>query len=373
MKKLTALILALIMTLALGITALADEPVEEPAAPAALDEPEAIADDVTDAPGDVAPAPEEVPAPVPTGVDGWSWQNGHWYWFEKGAAKTGWVKTGGKWYYMDPKTAQMVTGTFMDTDGYCYHCDGDGVMCTGWILLPDGDYLYANGSGVLQRGWVKSGGKWYYMDSETFRMATGLFIAENGEHYYANGSGAMLTGWISLGGGDYYYAKGSGELQTGWVKSGKTWYYMDPETMLMVKDVTLTIGGSQYMFTASGAMRTGWISLGGGDYLYADGSGTIQHSMWVKTGGKWYYLHEDGRMARSEFINGDYVGSDGAWVYGPGGSSGGSGSVSNSRTVYVSRNGKIHLRSNCSGMKYYSTMTYGQAVSRGYKKCDKCF
>ena len=65
---------------------------------------------------------------------------------------------------------------------------------------------------------------------------------------------------------------------------------------------------------------------------------------------------------------------------GSGGAAGGSGSgggsgygVSDSTTVYVSRNGKIHLCSDCSGMKYYSTMTYGQAVSRGYKKCDKCF
>ena len=53
MKKLTALILALIMTLALGVTALADEPVEEPVSPIALEEPEAVADDTTDAPGDI--------------------------------------------------------------------------------------------------------------------------------------------------------------------------------------------------------------------------------------------------------------------------------------------------------------------------------
>ena len=77
MKKLTALFLALMMTLTLGVTALADEPLEEPAAPMALEEPEAVADNTEDAPGDIAPAPEEVPAPVPTGKDGWSWQNGY--------------------------------------------------------------------------------------------------------------------------------------------------------------------------------------------------------------------------------------------------------------------------------------------------------
>lgn len=44
------------------------------------------------------------------------------------------------------------------------------------------------------------------------------------------------------------------------------------------------------------------------------------------------------------------------------------------RTVYVSQSGgKIHLRSNCSGMKYYNTMTYGEACERGYTHCKKCF
>ena len=43
-------------------------------------------------------------------------------------------------------------------------------------------------------------------------------------------------------------------------------------------------------------------------------------------------------------------------------------------TVYVSNSGgKIHLKSNCSGMKYYKTMTYGEACENGYSHCSKCF
>ena len=41
-------------------------------------------------------------------------------------------------------------------------------------------------------------------------------------------------------------------------------------------------------------------------------------------------------------------------------------------TVYVSRTGIIHSRSNCSGMKYYSTMTLEAALRLGYRKCKKC-
>ena len=45
-----------------------------------------------------------------------------------------------------------------------------------------------------------------------------------------------------------------------------------------------------------------------------------------------------------------------------------------STTVYVSNSGhKIHLRNNCSGMKYYSEMSLGTAISNGYEKCKNCF
>ncbi|MCD8050276.1 MAG: hypothetical protein LUE89_01155 [Clostridiales bacterium] len=51
-----------------------------------------------------------------------------------------------------------------------------------------------------------------------------------------------------------------------------------------------------------------------------------------------------------------------------------SNSVADSTTVYVSKSGhKIHLRSNCSGMKYYTEMTYATAKSKGYEECKNCF
>lgn len=45
-----------------------------------------------------------------------------------------------------------------------------------------------------------------------------------------------------------------------------------------------------------------------------------------------------------------------------------------SMTVYVSNSGgKIHTNPHFSGMKYYSTMTYGQACQYGYIHCKNCF
>lgn len=45
----------------------------------------------------------------------------------------------------------------------------------------------------------------------------------------------------------------------------------------------------------------------------------------------------------------------------------------NAPMVYVSVTGKYHSKSNCSGMKTYSTMTYEEAKNYGYEPCKKCY
>lgn len=42
------------------------------------------------------------------------------------------------------------------------------------------------------------------------------------------------------------------------------------------------------------------------------------------------------------------------------------------RTVYVSRNGVIHVESDCSGMKNYTEMTLEEADAAGYEYCSRC-
>ena len=41
--------------------------------------------------------------------------------------------------------------------------------------------------------------------------------------------------------------------------------------------------------------------------------------------------------------------------------------------VYVSRAGKIHRISYCSGMKYYTIMSFYEARSKGYVLCQNCY
>lgn len=138
-----------------------------------------------------------------------------------------------------------------------------------WIQEADGSWSFRKQGGEKAVSeWIYTGNtggegsinSWYAFD-EKGRMRTGWFMDVDGRWYYLNEAhdgtyGAMVTGWIF--GKDGY------------------WYYLNPE---------------------DGAMMTGWKLIGG----------------------KWYYFHPlpdglRGAMAADAWIDGWYVGKDGAWV-----------------------------------------------------------
>ena len=64
-------------------------------------------------------------------------------------------------------------------------------------------------------------------------------------------------------------------------------------------------------YTAQGSWKsnsTGW--------WFEDTAGWYPQSQWVKIDGKWYYFTADGYMDYSEYRDGYWLGSDGAWVEG---------------------------------------------------------
>ena len=138
-------------------------------------------------------------------INGWSYENGCWYYYENNNRITGWKSVNGVWYYMN----------------------SDGSMATGWVW--DGaNWYYMSGSGAMETGWIWNGYNWYYMSS----------------------SGAMVTGW-AWDGANWYYMDASGAMMTGWVWDGSNWYYMNGSGAMMTGKVR--IGKKVYRFNASGA------------------------------------------------------------------------------------------------------------------------
>ena len=158
-------------------------------------------------------------------VNGWSYENSCWYYYENNNRVTGWKSVQGVWYYMN----------------------SDGVMATGWVW--DGaNWYYMSSSGAMVTGWVWNGYNWYYMSSSG-AMVTG-WAWDGANWYYMDASGAMVTGWV-WDGSNWYYMSGSGAMATGWVWDGSNWYYMNGSGAMMTGKVR--IGKKVYRFNASGA------------------------------------------------------------------------------------------------------------------------
>jgi len=185
-----------------------------------------------------------------------------------------------------------------EIDGSSYFFGNDGAMKTGWIN-DDGNYLYANKSGALLTGWQKISKVWYYLDPESFVMVTGLCEID-GTLYWFKSSGALASGWYKNEDGSYYYFTTNGAV-TGWKQISKVWYYFDKGNMLMVTGVR-EIDGAIYLFSSGGAMqKSGW-KQSGSDWYYLTKSGSAYVSKWLKSGKKWYYFKEDGKMAAGESL-----------------------------------------------------------------------
>ncbi len=140
---------------------------------------------------------------------------------------------------------------------------------TGWVHNDDGTWGYINENLDEATGWEEVSGIWYYFD-DNGTMQTG-WQEIDGKWYRFGTNGHMLTGW-SKSGNKWYYLESNGAMRTGWKKIDDTWYYLDPD---------------------SGAMVTGWKEIDG----------------------VWYYFKADGSMASSEWCDGYWLGSSGAWTY----------------------------------------------------------
>ncbi|QCJ44151.1 lactocepin precursor [Bacillus sp. S3] len=120
--------------------------------------------------------------------NGWSFENGAWFYYVKDTKATGWLNDGGKWYFLN-KDGKMATG-WLNTGGKWYYLNKSGAMATGW--LKDGNtWYYLNKSGAMATGWLFDGGKWYYLENSG-AMATGWKYV-NGKWYFLYSSGAMAA------------------------------------------------------------------------------------------------------------------------------------------------------------------------------------
>lgn len=68
----------------------------------------------------------------------------------------------------------------------------------------------------------------------------------------------------------------------------------------------------KWILIKQGSPATGWQSVRG-KWYYMDADGVMQTG-WINDGTTWYYLYTDGSMAYNTYIDGYYLGGDGAML-----------------------------------------------------------
>lgn len=238
--------------------------------------------------------------------DGWCQLDKTWYYANSdGSLKTGWLKTGGKWYHLDSsEKGAMKIGKYKVGSKWYISSSSGAMYASRWVELGD-TWYYANSNGSLKtKSWIKSSNKWYYLDSDA-AMATNTWVKSSSKWYYLKSDGVMATsGWVKDK-GTWYYVNKSGVMQTGWLKTGGKWYYLNGSGAMETGWVKS--GGKWYYLSSSGAMQTGWEKVDG-IWYYLNSSGAMQTG-WEKVSGKWYYLNSSGEMQTG------WIKSGGKWYY----------------------------------------------------------
>ena len=260
-------------------------------------------------------------------VTGWKQINGEYYFFESSGAmkKSAWegsyylkadgkmaksewidnnkyyVGTDGKWIkdYGVPHWASNSKGwwyedgyggyaksEFRDINDKTYYFGADGYMITGWKLIEDEYYFFESSGAMKKSAWEGS----YYLKADG-KMAKNEWVDNN--KYYVGADGK----WIK----DYGVPH--------WANNSKGWWYEDGYGGY-AKSEFKDINGKTYYFGADGYMVTGWKQIDG-EYYFFESSGAMKKSAWEGN----YYLKADGKMAKSEWVDGGryYVDENGLW------------------------------------------------------------
>ena len=123
----------------------------------------------------------------------------------------------------------------------------------------------------------------------------------------------VTDNWIQNDDGTWNYLNDDGTKKVGWVQSlsSKLWYYMNADGV-MVSNCWIKDNDKWYHFNENGAMQTGWNYIDNNWYCLEQ-SGAMKTG-WINDKGTWYYCSESGAMLHNTFVNGYYLGDNGAWT-----------------------------------------------------------
>ena len=169
----------------------------------------------------------------------------------------------------------------------------DGTNAIGWNTINGRLYLFDD-NGIMQHGFQTYEGRRVY-----------LRPVDNGDQP----EGAPAIGWALID-GKWYFFDADGKGHNGWYNSNGDWYYI--EDGLMATGIKV-LDGIGYNFGSDGKLKLGWVTIGSDTY-YVTGNGQYATG-WIQDGSTWYCLDDSGKLLKSQWVGGYWLGSDGSWTY----------------------------------------------------------
>lgn len=261
-------------------------------------------------------------------VRGWYTLNGKRYYASPSnylIKKGGWHKIGGERYYFEPDgSVRQLSGLVKRGKKYYYYDPNTGKPKSGWVNHGKNRYYFSRGTKAAYTGWHKIKGKKYYFSSKG-KLYRNTWVAKK---YYVDTDGARQYGWLQMAGQKYYLNETTGLRATGWTTVGKYRYYFDKDGVMQketwVDDCYLKPNGRMAKSTWVGGVyvgrdgkKTGKTRQPGlfrnGKYTYYLNDQYEKVKGWVAHEGKYYYFQPtNARMATDQWVDGYYIGSDGA-------------------------------------------------------------
>ena len=194
-----------------------------------------------------------------------------------------WLDTpNGKMYFGSDGNAYRWTHEKIDDDEYCF--DSNGYMQTGWQQ----DHYYNDNGAMAKNQWVGDS----YVDENGNKLKLGLKKIDDGLYYFdSEGSVKKDFEYNHL-----YFGFDGKALKNQWRETEYGWMYYDNNSQYCTNNF-INIGEYTYSFSKDGIRCTGWKSF----EIYIN-----QIS--------WRYFDSEGRLLKSQWIEGCYVDDDGIRV-----------------------------------------------------------
>jgi glucan-binding YG repeat protein len=252
-------------------------------------------------------------------ADGWSYVNGHWYYFAghdlsgdgvlqqrepKGLMCFGLVWDEGELYYLgDPNDGSLKTGWQFLTPTNSNQTSTISYGNQGYLYLGQygyGVWMYFESNGAAVRDtWKSIDGKWYYFN-EYGVMAVGSY---DGYVLGSKADGSLQTGWQKTNGVWYYYDAAGSKYQNQWLSYNGAWYYLGENGRMYDDEWVENWDGSWFYLGKGGVMLTGWYeSKSAGAWYYFDANGAA-HTGWLQLGSNWYFFDDDNQMIKGGILD----------------------------------------------------------------------